>query len=513
MSDLKAIAIYLPQYHRVKENDEWWGEGFTEWTSVKLAEKYYEEHYQPRVPLNENYYDLDKKKTMEWQAELAAQYGIYGFCFYHYYFKDGRKILEKPAENLLKWTDIPLKYCFSWANMPWQRTWANFSLGGSWASKFEKYDENSNPILLEQDYGGEKEWKVHFDYLLPFFKDERYIKMDGKPIFLFHVVKDIRCLKPMVELWRKLALEAGLAGLYLIGAVYDDYEDYPMLDALYAQEPSASMNDYVQDGEKLKKEICARYYIYEDICRWGYLKHYKANRKIFFSTFPGYDTTPRHGRRGVIIDNATPEKFEKSFRDICKKSIQRKNEFVFINAWNEWGEGNYLEPDAKYGYAFLETAQKVLTGLDELDEEYINNESFDKDMELFYQVFKKKEQERKKFQSFFKVMDQWMKCMEDEKEIASFFLQNDYHRVAIYGMGMLGKHLFQQIKEHISVEYFIDRAAKLKDYEIPIYNLEDALPQVDVVIVTIVNEFDEIAAKLQGKTDAPIISLTEVVKG
>lgn len=510
MNDLKAIAIYLPQYHKVKENDEWWGEGFTEWTSVRQAEAYYEEHHQPRIPLNENYYDLDKKETMEWQAGLAEQYGIYGFCFYHYYFKEGRKILEKPAENLLKWTDIPLKYCFSWANMPWQRTWSNFSLGGSWASKFEKYEENSNPVLLEQDYGDEKEWKAHFDYLLPFFKDERYIKIDNKPVFLFHAVKDIGCLNQMVDLWRKFALDAGLEGLYLIGVVQDDYEAYPVLDALYAQEPSASITDYVQDGEEDKKDICARYYIYEDMCRWGYLKHYEPDRKVFFSAFPGYDTTPRHGKRGVIIDKATPEKFEESFREICQKSIQRKNEYVFINAWNEWGEGNYLEPDTKYGYAFLEAVHKVLT---EPEIEHASEERFDKDMKLFYQVFKKKEQERKKFQSFFRVMDQWMKCMEDEKEISSFFLENNYHKAAIYGMGMLGKHLFRQIKQKISVTYFIDRAATLKDFEIPIYNLDEEFPDVDVIVVTIVNEFEDITSKLQGKTRAKIISLTDVVKG
>lgn len=213
----KTIAIYLPQYHRVKENDEWWGEGFTEWTAVKQAESYYEGHSQPRVPLNENYYDLDDKHTLEWQAALARQYGIYGFCFYHYYFKNGRKILERPAENLLRWRDILLRYCFSWANMSWVRTWHNFTIRGSWASKFEQYVEGESSVLLEQKYGEEADWIAHFNYLLPFFKDERYIKIDDKPFFVFHEISDIACITEMTSCWRTLAKKNGFSDMFFCG--------------------------------------------------------------------------------------------------------------------------------------------------------------------------------------------------------------------------------------------------------------------------------------------------------
>lgn len=509
MTDLKAMAIYLPQYHRVKENDEWWGEGFTEWTAVKQAERYYDGHYQPRIPLNENYYDLSDKKTLEWQAKLARQYGIFGFCFYHYYFKNGKKILEKPAENLLIWNDIPLNYCFSWANMPWQRTWSNFTLGGSWASKFEKYREDENPILLQQDYGDEKAWKAHFDYLLPFFKDIRYVKIEGKPVFMFHVVEDIACISEMVSFWRIWAEENGFPGLYLIGAVRNGYQEYPMLDALYVQEPAALMTDYILYSDDSKKDICTRYNNYEDACRWSVLKRYQQNSRVFYSAFPGYDTTPRHGKRGIIFDSATPEKFEKSFREVCRKSVQSNNELVFINAWNEWGEGNYLEPDTKYGYGFLEAVQKVLTELG--DKTFVNQ--FEKsDMDVFYQVIEKKEKENNKYRSYVNLFNQWMTALEEEKDISLFFSKHNYNEIAIYGMGILGKHLYRQLKQKVDIVYFIDRKVEIKKYQIPIYNPDEILPTVDVVVVTVIDEYEEISEVLKEKTNAEIVSLAEVIK-
>lgn len=161
------------------------GEGFTEWTTVRGAASLFEGHKQPIKPLNNHYYNLLEKETMEWQTALMKKYGIDGQCFYHYYFKDGRQILEKPAENLLKWKDIDMPFCFCWANQTWARTWSNIR-GNSWADKFEKKgNAGDDGILIEQHYGREKEWKAHFEYLLPFFQDERYIKLNGSPVFIF----------------------------------------------------------------------------------------------------------------------------------------------------------------------------------------------------------------------------------------------------------------------------------------------------------------------------------------
>lgn len=216
---MKTLAMYLPQFHKIPENDEWWGEGFTEWTAVKAARPLFEGHVQPKMPLNGNYYDLLEKKTMMWQADLMKQYGIDGQCIYHYYFKDGRKILEKPVENLLKWKDINMPFCLCWANERWARTWS-ISGGNSWADKFEKRKgtNQTKDVLLEQSYGREEEWKAHFEYLLPFFEDERYIKINGSPVFVIFIKDLIPCLKQMVDYWKKLSHLHGFSGIYFIGA-------------------------------------------------------------------------------------------------------------------------------------------------------------------------------------------------------------------------------------------------------------------------------------------------------
>lgn len=215
----KVLAMYLPQFYRTKENDEWWGEGFTDWTTVRGAKPLFDGHIQPEVPLNENYYDLLDKETMRSQINLMQKHGIDGICIYHYWFKEGRQILEKPAENLLGWKDLNTQYCFCWANETWARTWSNFGDSNVWAAKYEKnrnYDDGG--ILLEQQYGNSKEWDKHFDYLLPFFKDERYIKYEDKPVFVIYRPKLIFCLEEMIELWNLLAKENGFSGVYFIFA-------------------------------------------------------------------------------------------------------------------------------------------------------------------------------------------------------------------------------------------------------------------------------------------------------
>lgn len=177
----KTIAIYLPQFHEVEENNRWWGQGFTDWVTVKNALSLFQGHRQPRVPLDQNYYDLLQHDTMKHQAEMAAKYKVSGFCFYHYWFKDGRRILEKPAENLLRWTDIDMPFCFSWANQTWARTWTNVSNSNAWIDVDFENRESGDDILLRQSYGGKKDWKEHFEYLLPFSETAGiYITMENR---------------------------------------------------------------------------------------------------------------------------------------------------------------------------------------------------------------------------------------------------------------------------------------------------------------------------------------------
>ena len=186
---MKVIAMYLPQFHRVQENDVWWGEGFTEWTAVRSAEPLFPWHEQPHAPLDGRYYDLMDPETMRWQAELMHRYGVDGMCFYHYYFKDGRRILERPAENLLQWKDIDMPFCFSWANESWVRSWSRMSQieGNPWSVKFDGVAQpGDDGVLLAQGYGDELAWREHYAYLSPFFHDSRYILHENMPVFLIY---------------------------------------------------------------------------------------------------------------------------------------------------------------------------------------------------------------------------------------------------------------------------------------------------------------------------------------
>src|ERR1017187_893797 len=168
-NDVLLIALYLPQYHRIKENDEWWGDGYTEWTAVKKAKALFRGHNQPKKPLGDNYYDLSDINAMRWQQGLARKYGVHGFCYYHYWFK-GKRLLEKPVESMLATPDLTLPFCLSWANPSWTRTWYG----------------QTKEMLMQQDYGGKSDWREHFEYLLPIFRDSRYIRIDGKPMFIIH---------------------------------------------------------------------------------------------------------------------------------------------------------------------------------------------------------------------------------------------------------------------------------------------------------------------------------------
>ncbi len=258
----KILAIYLPQFYENEDNNRWWGKGFTDWESVKTAEAYFPGHEEPRVPLGGDYYDLSRKETMMAQAQMAETYGIDGFCFYHYYFKDGKKELELPAENLLRWKDIPMPFCFNWASEPWIRSWSRIS-GNVWAERYETDDaEVKAGILAEQDYGTYEDWVRHFQYLLPFFKDERYIRVDRKPVFLFYSPEDIHPLQEMTRCWRELAVKAGLPGLYLIGARLNAPND--CLDAAVVYEPRKSINDLNALGKAVIKNG-VRCFGYEDI--------------------------------------------------------------------------------------------------------------------------------------------------------------------------------------------------------------------------------------------------------
>ena len=197
---IKPIAFYLPQFHAIPENDRAWGEGFTEWTNIKKAQPLFEGHEQPRVPLGGNYYNLLDDETKIWQANLAKAHGVFGFCYYHYWFGHGRMLLQAPAEQMLKNPAVDLPFCFSWANEPWSKRW----------------DGGQQEVIMAQDYGDERDWLAHLDYLLPFFRDARYITLDGKPVFLIYKPEEIPRLLEMIAFWQREIKKHGFPGLCLM---------------------------------------------------------------------------------------------------------------------------------------------------------------------------------------------------------------------------------------------------------------------------------------------------------
>ena len=195
---MKVIALYLPQFHQIPENDRWWGEGFTEWVNVKNARPLYSGHYQPREPLNKNYYDLNDIETIKWQCKIAREHGLYGFSFYHYWF-NGHLLLQKPMEMLLANKEIDINYCICWANHNWTDGW--------------KSTGNAVNTLIAHDFDNEEDWVHHFDYMLQFFKDDRYIKENNKPLLTIYIPQIIGKLNKMLALWNDLAIANGFNGM------------------------------------------------------------------------------------------------------------------------------------------------------------------------------------------------------------------------------------------------------------------------------------------------------------
>lgn len=339
---MRLFSFYLPQFHEIPENNEWWGKGFTEWTNVRKAKPLFKGHVQPLHPLHNNYYDLMDKSTVEWQTNLMKEYGLTGMIYYHYYFC-GRKLLEKPAENLLKWKDIDQPFFFCWANHSWKKTW-----------------NGTCELLVEQTYGKEVDWEEHFQYLLPFFKDDRYEKRNNKPLFMFFK-PDFEEKTDIVEYFDKRCKESGFDGIYIINGaictkdlklVHSDVEEI-----WYLKEPSASMTLFYDKVKSIP------FSIYNRTMKLLSKKHifkyngdkllkertdYKTEIPYIPGLFFGWDNTPRHGSRGDYVSIPKKETVWK-YLDSMKDS-----EYLFINAWNEWCEGMILEPTEENGYKYLE---------------------------------------------------------------------------------------------------------------------------------------------------------------
>ena len=362
---IKKIAFYLPQFHTIPENDEWWGKDFTEWTNVKKSQPQYRGHIQPEVPLNEEYYNLLDTEVQEKQAKLALEYGIDGFCYYHYWF-DGKLLLEKPMENMLQNKNITLPFCICWANESWSRTW----------------DGAESEVLIMQNYSDTLDgWKRHFDYLLPFFKDERYIKVDEKPMMIIYKPQLIENLEEMTVYWNQLAKQNGFEGIHFGHQHVSSFEDSKVIENFdfgIEFEPIYTVSDMYKStrskSEKLNRAITSpkcfsrnishKYFgrsllfDYDEV--WSAILRREGRKNISPGAFVSWDNTPRRGNRSLVFDGANPKKFEKYFaKQVQRAKEEYHSDFIFINAWNEWAEGAHLEPDEQHGYGYLEAVRAV----------------------------------------------------------------------------------------------------------------------------------------------------------
>lgn len=342
---MKIIAFYLPQFHSILENDIWKEKGYTEWTILKRANSLFENHNQPRQPINDNYYNLLDKNTLRWQIDLARKYGIYGFCVYHYWF-NGHLLLHRPMEQYLANKDLDFPFCFCWAN----EDWLNFNI-----------DTGETDILITQTYGQRADWEKHFEYLYSFFEDTRYIKLNGKPLFVLYRPELIKDMGSMLKLWNELAMQKGFPGIAFASqqSNYNIYTDIngELFDYQVEYQP-AFIKNALRDYIVLRNGIrCIDY-----DCVWNEIIKYKPQGS---KSIPGavvdWDNTPRKGKYGTVFVGASPKKFQEylSIQTIRALKEYRKD-IIFLFSWNEWTEGGYLEPDKKAGFGYLEAIQNVL---------------------------------------------------------------------------------------------------------------------------------------------------------
>jgi lipopolysaccharide biosynthesis protein len=346
----RFIAFYLPQFYPTPYNDAWWGKGFTEWNNVVKGRPRFRGHYQPHLPADLGFYDLRLPETRQAQAELASQFGVYGFCYYHYWFS-GKRILERPFDEVLASGQPDFPFCICWANEPWNRGWIG----------------RSTVTLMEQTFSPEDDL-AHIRHLLPALEDSRYIRIEGKPLVLVYRVELLPDPRKTADLWRKEAIKAGLGDLFLVN-VQSTYlprgtdPDTVGFDAAMRFEPRGHppASTIVRAWRTLKSPIHNdRFMPYEKIYRnWGDAP--QPPYRHFECVIPMWDNTARRSRRAGIIHSSTPQLYEQWLADAVARSTpdSENTRWVFINAWNEWGEGCHLEPCQKWGTGYLEATQRV----------------------------------------------------------------------------------------------------------------------------------------------------------
>ena len=357
-TDIRAIAFYLPQFHPVRENDEWWGTGFTEWRNVTKARPLFKGHYQPHLPADLGFYDLRLPETRDAQAALAREHGIHGFCYYNYWF-NGRRILERPFNEVLASGKPDFPFCLCWANENWTRVWN----GGE------------KDVLLGQQYSAEDDL-AHIARLMPAFKDARYIRVDGKPLFIVYRTQLMPDPARTAEIWREAARREGLGELYLarVESFGDDINPASIgFDADIEFAPNwrrlgSPLHQSKLAGILIKLGLLSDVYLRQTVATYdgmikGMLSKSPPDHVRFRGVTPGFDNSARRAEGAAILVESTPEKYAIWLREIARQTLQQRRgdeRIIFINAWNEWAEGNHLEPDLLHGRAYLQATADVL---------------------------------------------------------------------------------------------------------------------------------------------------------
>ena len=355
----RLIAFYLPQFHPIPENDEWWGKGFTEWTNVAKAKPLFSGHYQPNLPTELGFYDLRVPEVREAQARLAREHGIEAFCYWHYWF-GGERLLERPFQEVLDSGKPDFPFCLAWANESWTGVWHG----------------SPSRVLKEQDYPGEADYRRHFEFLLRAFRDPRYFRVSGKPLLVIYRPKNIPDIAGVVRLWRSLAAENGLPGLYLVATATDPKGIYresgvdaiTIAGLIRAPEcPHHLVRGRLSAGILKHNRLASAFqrlwpwpfpehvYRYQDV--WPKLVvDWPFDVPLLPSVLPNWDNTPRSGLRGWVLQDPDPELFRLHVRDAMRviRDQPAEQKILFLKSWNEWAEGNYLEPDRRFGRSFLE---------------------------------------------------------------------------------------------------------------------------------------------------------------
>ena len=384
MNKARIIALYLPQFHPIPENNRWWGPGFTEWTNVAKSKPLFRGHVQPRIPADLGFYDLRLAETREQQAILAREAGIEGFCYYHYWFGGGRQLLERPFNEVVASGKPDFPFCICWAN----HTWSN----KTWNRKSAMQQDT---VLMEQTYPGTEDDIAHFNSLLPAFRDSRYMTVDGKLIFVIYDPLKFINIERFIETWRKLAEKNGLPGVHFVGMtpstltfrvaadgsrqrvmpnlkssakIFKDVLDLGF-DSVNSFGKRRGEMLYEGKWKNLAKTILRHIGLPTGSIRYDYertVRNYFAPEdsweNVYPTILPQWDRTPRVSSWDGVYVNATPEKFEQHIRQALDliKNKEPEHRILFLKSWNEWGEGNYVEPDLQWGHGFLDAIHRAV---------------------------------------------------------------------------------------------------------------------------------------------------------